>query len=233
MKKKIFILLLLLLLTGCKANYNLQFNFGGSVIESGKVYFDSSLKGKNGYSTNTDDFLAQILKDNNASNYKTKIKFESGNYVGYSFYHRYRGINYYNGNSPLLKSLYGYLNVTNTDGYVKIEANNSNLANYNNPTSDNPTRVESIELTISLPYKVIKNNATRVNASKNEYTWYLTPGGNDYINLEYRTTSLYSNNPLDLMRFVNIYIYIFIVLLIVAISFGVYFRNRAMMRDKF
>ena len=73
MKKKIFILLLLLLLTGCKANYNLQFNFGGSVIESGKVYFDSSLKGKNGYSTNTNDFLVQILQENDASNYKTKI----------------------------------------------------------------------------------------------------------------------------------------------------------------
>lgn len=219
MKKKILILLLILLLTGCKADYNLKINFGGNVVESGSIYIDSNLLGKGTNPSNYDEYLNQQLKKYGAEVYRTKIKFKSGNYMGFHFYHRYNNVSGYADQTFVTNILYDYIRSENNNGYVTLHsAEKSKLSEFHNLTSDIPTRVEGIEVSISLPYKVVKNNATRVDLDNNEYTWTLTPGmASDNIILEYRENQLYTTNPLYLARFVSVYVYIFIGLILLTL----------------
>lgn len=228
MKKKLLILLLLLLLTGCKANYNLKINFGGNVIENGSIYLDSNLLGKGGNSADYKEYLDNLLREKKASIYRNKIMVKKSNYIGILFYHRYRTFNNYITETPATKLLYDYINQTNIDGYVKINSSSrSKINDYHNITGDLPTHVDGFEISISLPYKVIKTNATKINSETNTYTWLLTPGlADDSINLEYRESELYTNNPLYLMRFVNIYIYITGAMVIILLIISLIIKNK-------
>ena len=221
MKKKILFLLILILLTGCKADYNLKINLGGNVIESGSIYIDAALLGKGDNSSDYKVFLDELLEKYGASAYRTKFKFKQTNYVGVRFNHRYTSISGYTNQTPAIPLLYNFVSDQNEEGHVKINsASKSKIGEYHNLIGDIPTRVEGIEVSITLPYKVTKHNAARVDSLNNEYIWILTPGmANDQIVLEYNENQLYSNNPLDLLRFVDIYIYIMIALvLIIAIG---------------
>lgn len=228
MKKKIWILLLVLLLTGCKADYNLKINFGGNVIESGSIYIDSNLLGKGNNSSDYKEYLTQILKKYGADVYRTKIKFKSGNYIGFHFYHRYTNLNGYINQTPVTNILYNNILSENNDGYVTIRSSEqSKIAEYHNLISDIPTNVEGIKVSISLPYKVVKHNATNIDAVNNKYTWILMSGmANDNIILDYRDTELYTTNPLYLARFVSPYVYISIGLIVVVLIMTAIIKNK-------
>lgn len=217
MKKKILFLFLVLLLTGCKADYNLKINLGGNVIESGSIYIESSLLGKGNNSSDYNVFLEDLLKKSGADVYRTTMKIKKSNYVGVLFYHRYNSLSGYTNLTPAIRLLYDSVYDTNTNGYVQIHSSDkSKISEYHNPTSDVPSRVEGFEISISLPYKVVKNNATKVDSVNNTYTWVLLPGmSNDNIILEYRENEFYTTNPLYLARFVDLYIYIAIALVLI------------------
>ncbi len=235
MKKKIFILLALVLLTGCKAKYNLQINFGGNYIETGSISFNSTLLGKGGYSTKYLEFLSQAGKNYNFSWITKKLPFNNGNYFGYDFYQRYPNSSKYSNQSPALNAIFNGLSVDEEDHYVKLNTRGYNeTANYHKPSGDFPTTVEGVEINLSLPYKVVKHNASSVDTETNTYTWNFnssTPG-TKVINLEYRSNELYTYNPAYLLKFVSPYVYITIILVIVAIFVISSIRTRAKFRNR-
>ena len=218
MKKKIFILLALILLTGCKAKYNLQINFGGNVIETSNVYLNNSLVGRNGYSSNKDEFLDEIAEKYNFNMMPKKMKFKEGNYLGYKTYRRYNNISIFSRTSPAIAILYDSLSVTEENNRVIIKTiGDSKIPEYHNPSSDNFTAVEAIEINITLPYKVTKVNTARIDTETNTFTWVFNGNSREGINLEYRTDEWYTTNPLYLMKFVSIYVYISIFLILTLI----------------
>ncbi len=219
MKKKIIVLFILLLLTGCKAKYGLQINFGGSVIETGNILIDKNLVGLGGTSNNTDIFLEDLLEKYGATKYRLKTKINETNYIGYKFYHRYNNLEYYSNQSPAINLLYDYVNYSSLDGFSTIQSSDkSKIDTYNSTASDVPTKVEEINISIALPYKVIENNATTIDRENNIYTWVIVPGAeSEKIKLSYRDSELFTNNPLYLARYVSPYIYIVVLIAVVAI----------------
>ena len=228
MKKKIFVLVALLLLTGCKAKYDLQINFGGNVIETSSIYLNNSMVGRNGYSTNKDEFLDQIAEKYEFNLMNKKLKFKEEYYLGYNTYQRYNSVITYAKNSPAIEVLYDNLSVTEDNDKVTIKTvGNNKIQEYNNSTSDSLTTVETIEINISLPYKVTKCNASRINKDTNTYTWVFNGNSRGGIELEYRTDEWFTTNLLYLMKFVSIYVYISIFLVLTLLIIFLVARNKA------
>ena len=234
MKRKLIILFILLLLTGCKAKYNLQINFGGNVIESGKIYFDSSLLGKGEYPSNSNDFLKKMGTDYRFSWIKKKLPFKENSYFGYNFYQRYHnGISYAN-QSPAIKVLFNKLSVTEDNHHVKWSTEGTNkISDYHHLNNDVSTNVEVIEISISLPFKVINNNANVINKDTNTYTWRFYPNiENKNIVLEYLDNELFTYNPAYLFNYVSIYVYIMLFLLIIVLIVAVALKSKADGRNR-
>ncbi len=220
MKKKIVFLLILLLLTGCKAKYSLKINFGGGVTESGIIYLDKNLLGQLGNASNSEKFLENVANDYNFSNYKTKVKFNDDRYIGYKFYHQYHDISAISIQTPAIKTLFDGLLVNKNDHYVILKTKGSNKINdYINKIADAGVTVEEIEISISLPYRVFKSNATKIDTKTNTYTWRFNATSQNDINLEYRDNQYFTDDFLLLARYVSMYIYvlIFVMLLILLI----------------
>ena len=225
----------LLLLTGCKAKYNLQINFGGNYIETGSVYINSTLLGKGGYSNKYTDFLKQAGKKYNFDWIVKKVPFSNGNYFGYDFYQRYSSASKYSNHSPALKSIFNGLSVKEENHKVKLDTRGLNLtSSYNKSTADFPSTIETIEINVSLPYKVTKHNANSVDTNSNTYTWFFnsaTPSDKG-INLEYMDNEVYTYNPLYLFKFVSPYIYISILLVIIILIVIGSVRTRSRFRNR-
>ena len=234
MKKKIFILFILLLLTGCKAKYNLKLNFGGNITESGTIYINSSLLGKGEYPSDYHDFLDKVVQDYKLNNIKQKLSFNNDTYFGYDFYKRYRNKDEYANYSSVINVLFNGLTITENDHYVTWNTGNSNkIANFHKPTADVQTVVETIEINISLPYQVVRHNATRVDQETNTYTWVLLSNNtNKGINLEYRDNVLFTNNPAFLLKFVSPYVYIAASLVLIILVAALIIRNKAQYRNR-
>lgn len=231
--KKTLILIFLLLLTGCKAKYDLKLNFDGTIAESGTIYINSNLLGKNGYPAETDEFLKQVASEYGFSNYRSKRSFNDSNYFGYHFSHKYSNINYYLSQSPAIKNLFGRLSVEEKEHYVIFKTSGGNkISTYHDLKKDTPTVVENISISITLPYKVVKHNATRVDNSTNTYTWIFNGTSNGDIDLEYRDNEIYTIDILNLFKFISWYIYAIVLLVIVGLI--VYFnaRNQSKFRNR-
>ena len=233
MKKKIFILLILLLLTGCKAQYNLQINFGGNVIETSNIYLNSNLVGRGGYSSDRKEFLDQVAENYKFYVLKKKLKFDEGGYLGYKTYQRYRNLELFADRSPAISNLYDGLSVTESDNLVVIKSVGSNkISEYHNLTGDIPSVVEKVEISISLPYKVVRNNANHVDADTNTYTWDFSADKFGEIDLEYLSNELFTTNPTYLFRFVSPYIYITAGLILIVLIVFLSVKNKFRLANK-
>ena len=232
MKKKLFILLGILLLTGCKANYHLQINLGGNVIETSSIYLNSSMLGRDEYPSDSDEFLDQIAEEHGFK-FMKKIKFEEGAYLGYKTYRRYGSVSSYVNQSPAITVLYNNLTVTKENNHVILKSDGDNkIPTYHNPTGDIPTTVERIEISITLPYKVLNHNANSSNSENNTYTWVFDPSDAREFLLEYTTDELYTSNPTYLFQFVSPYVYISAFLVIIILIVLIVARNKYVLANK-
>jgi len=233
MNKKVFLVLFILLLTGCKAQYNLKINIGGSVTEKSNIYFDSSLLGRGGYSSDKNDFLEEISQKHGLNMLRKNSFFDEGSYFGYKTSEKYQSIFTYHKYSPAIKALYDDISITQNNNLVIIKSiGNSKISEYNNPNSDLSAYVENIEITISLPYHVVKHNADRYNELTNTYIWILNGNKDNTINLEYYDNELYTYNPAYLYEFVSPYVYIIIFLILVLLIVFLSVKSKARIVNK-
>ena len=214
--KLIIIMLLLVILTGCQADYKVKILLDGRIEESAvlleekeslldefnnkkfKTYVDESLK-ING--------LEDVIKNR-------KMIFEEDE-AGVNLSRKYSDIFDYKRKSKAINYLFKGIDVEEKKKIVKIESipSNYDIINYN----DYDHYRDSF-ITVMLPYKVISSNADFVSENDNSYTWLIGDKIPE-IKMEYDSSKLYTYNFMNLITFFTFSTFIdILVILIIVVS---------------
>lgn len=165
-KKKIIILLLPLLLTGCTINYDLTINknsisetITGSVEKSEYEIKDTDTSLNNFYILINEDVNPVISSDDL---YKKNI-IDTDTGIDYKYTYNYKK-NY--DKSRIINSCFENHLVSETDDYYKIELTGKFYCLYS----------DKIDINVTSNYEVIENNASVVNGNK--YKWIINSSDN-------------------------------------------------------
>lgn len=220
MKKKLFLIIVVLLLTGCNANYKLvvdkDFNIKENVnVEVSKKLFD--IKG-----VDIDTVLSDQITEFNkkisipVDNYTLK---KGTNNIDININNKYDSIESYN-QSSILKNVNGKVELydyTRDDGnnadvfQIMINYDFFNLVKTRNLTNH---KLDSLNLVVEFPYEIISTNADKV--EKNVLTWDLTKlvkSRSFYI--EYNKDKLYRDNTALILLIVGCVIAISILIVVI------------------
>lgn len=230
---KIIIIILCLLLSGCKIDYNLKITNDNKYVEKCDLlkYFPggNSVEYIEGTSETRD--IAELLRSDAREKLNTMaylkyklIDVESANYKGVRATRTFDGAVAYNYNL-LIKELYDDFSVNLDKNIVTLSAKGFNREKVEYSNEEAGFVIDNSTITIDLPYKVIENNADEVDESKNIYTWYINKDTKEKdILLKYDVDSLYALNMKTIGTKVNmtvVYI-VFIVLVLVILGYFVY-----------
>lgn len=230
---KIIIIILCLLLSGCKIDYNLKITNDNKYVEKCDLlkYFPggNSVEYIEGTSETRD--IAELLRSDAREKLNTMaylkyklIDVESANYKGVRATRTFDGAVAYNYNL-LIKELYDDFSVNLDKNIVTLSAKGFNREKVEDSNEEAGFVIDNSTITIDLPYKVIENNADEVDESKNIYTWYINKDTKEKdILLKYDVDSLYALNMKTIGTKVNmtvVYI-VFIVLVLVILGYFVY-----------
>lgn len=207
--KKYFLLLLILLCFGCTANYNLKINEDLSVEESitgleddefySKYYNSSKSRVVNFVMATKEDYL-------NEQNYNIK-ETSDGELYGATVSKTYSSIEDFYNNSNAYRQYYKSWKIENSDDIItisledKLEKNGNSLDRY---------MVDDGTVSITLPFKVIENNAEKYDKKSNTYTWNVNSSDDKDILIKFDSKKLISSQ----YDFIYPIIIIFIVLVI-------------------
>lgn len=176
MKKIIIILFLCLMITGCSANYNLTLK--NNQIKEELIINNYNVSSWNEGTTTYKMMVEQALKSNipifyqdyvpennsklpNLSYYQISPINETNN-LGLTYKYLFKEKEYRN--STLLNSFDHKLNISVTNNIISFNESESTLF-------DKYPSLDNLTLKIETSYKVIKNNADKVEG--NTYYWYL------------------------------------------------------------
>ena len=230
---KIIIIILCLLLSGCKIDYNLKITNDNKYVEKCDLlkYFPggNSVEYIEGTSETRD--IAEVLRAQARQKLSTMaylkyklIDVESANYKGVRATRTFDGAVAYNYNL-LIKELYDDFSVNLDKNIVTLLAKGFDRSKVEYKYDSLEMEIDNSTITIDLPYKVIENNADEVDESKNIYTWYINKDTKEKdILLKYDVDSLYALNMKTIGTKVNmtvVYI-VFIVLVLVILGYFVY-----------
>ena len=219
MKKNIFLLLILFLLTGCSCNYNVRINKDLTLDEEITIYGTSRLYNAY-YKTNKLD----VLKDN-LENYLDEIK--ENNYE-YSLKEneepciilkkKYQNIEEYLNNSKFFNDYFDEISYNKEGSIVNVET-----IGFNPNEEDNPDRfyVENAIININVAYEVNNANTEDIDNKTNTFRYHLTEEEKEFkILINYDLSKKY--NPYKKNT-----VYIVIAILIIIITWTIfYFVNR-------
>ena len=176
--KTICLLFVLLVLTGCNAEYNLDIS-DNKIVESTNIYAEESdldIIDEDGFAidnpfSNVDDFIdynysidyrAFNYNFNNESNYE-KAKINDSNGQGINLRYTYDFENFEN--SYFLNKYFSENSYTINDRFIIIDLNDFNGVYYLNSGNS----LNNLAINIKTNLKVLENNADSVNG--NVYTW--------------------------------------------------------------
>lgn len=165
--KYIFLLLVVILLTGCSGNYNLTINDDMSISE--ELYLSIS---------NEDDLYEKTLKifeENNISkdNYDVVVKEEK---VEITYKDKFNTIEEYILDSKIYHHLFKEIQYNKSNNYIDLYVN-ENLKiknNYNLINGSNLMDLDVIQINVTNPFEVNFSNAEIIN--DNIYTWTVKKG---------------------------------------------------------
>lgn len=180
MKKYLLLFLVLLIVTGCNAKYDLEIT-NDTFSENIELKVDNSDVDEIEY-FNNNNLLTNSTTNNNV--YYEKTSENDGIYTLYNFKHTFTMDEYQN---SLASQFFSVFKVNEVDGYYTIIA--KNFQKY-----DGYDAVpEEYEINIKTNYNVINNNADKVN--NNVYTWTInkTNYKNKSIILQYTKTEKKEN----------------------------------------
>lgn len=195
MKKKILLGICVLMLTGCKVNYNLTIDKDLTASEEIQmtgtdsffdVYYKSSKLNIINMMLNTGD-RKKTLIDNN---YQYEIIEDSTPYVKAN--KKYNSIKEYLDNTIFYQQYFSNMLYNEDNGIVTIES--GNFIPYE-PDDIEQYEVNDFTLKINLPFKVIENNAVEFDKKTNSYYWTIKPTDkNCKILLKFDTSKIYNPN---------------------------------------
>ena len=192
MKKKILLVILLLLLTGCSVKYNVAINEDLSINEKASL-------------TGTSDFFANYYKTTKKKVIKDSLELYQDTLKenGYSYElvesdipyvkvdKKYHSISDYTKNSILFNGYFDEVKYTENGNIKKIETIGFNE---NNPDDPDRFYVRELEISITCPYKVKSHNASRVNTKTNTYYYELNEESDYKILLEFDASKKFNPN---------------------------------------
>ena len=195
MKKVLFLILSLILITGCSVKYDLVINDDLSIIEEAKLTGTNDFFA-NYYKTTRKNVLNNLLEGYQdiliEKNYTYKLVEDTVPYVNVS--KKYSNIDDFTKNSILFNDYFDEVKYTSLGNVKKLETIGFNE---NNP--DNPERfdVKELEISITCPYKVKNHNAKNVNEKTNTYYYELNEDSGYKILLEFDSSKKF--NPYEKM----------------------------------
>ena len=191
MKKIVFLVLSLILITGCSVKYNLVINEDLTIHEEAKLSGTSDLYDTY-YKTTKKNVLKSLLdiyQDTlNEKGYTYELKEDSTPYVNVS--KKYDNISDFTKNSILFNDYFNEVKYTSNGNIIKLETIGFNE---NNPDDPGRFNVQELEISINCPYKVKNHNASKVNEKTNTYYYELN---NDHskILLEFDSSKKFNPN---------------------------------------
>lgn len=223
---KFLIVLLCLILTGCRIDYNLKITDKNKFVEKTDImaYFPngnsiSNEPGEEGYD------IAEVLRSDareylNTLSYSgyNLINIESTNYKGVRVSRTFDGAVSYNYNM-LVKNLYDEFSVDLSDDIVTISAKGLNREKVESRYEMMGMVLDNSSINIELPYKVLENNADEIDKNKNIYTWNIDKNTTEKdILLKYDSSNVYALNMKTIGTKVNMtVVYVILVFLIIII----------------
>lgn len=205
--KKVFLVLLLLLLCGCTSNYNLKISNNkfeekiNIVIPDYDYSYEEVIDPESGVAVEDDNQLKAFLEEetpalfSKKANYKKKVNY-SGNSVDVNMSYTYTEKNFSDSNS--LKLCFDNAYFKNDKTYY-IHASGNFYCLY----------TDSMDIVITTKNKVVSNNADKVEG--NNYIWTITEENKDNVNIEFEVEKGFS-------RFNIIYVVFFAIVI-----FGIIF----------
>lgn len=241
---KIILIVLCLLLTGCKIDYNLKITNDNRFVETVDLskHFPGGYEFKDELGEYTYNFADELRAD--AYGYLNRLGYTnysisditSKNYEGVRAKRTYDNPETYNYNL-LIKKLYDDFSVDYTDGIVTINAKEFNRDNIESKYEMLDMTIGNSTITVELPYMVLENNADVVDKNNNIYTWYINDDteSKDLL-LKYDVNNVYSLNMKTIGVKVNMtvvtLVLIFIVLVIVSYLVYLYIKKVYENRNK-
>ena len=219
MKKNIFLLLILFLLTGCSCRYDITINKDLTIDEEIIIYGTNRLYSAY-YKTNKVDVLKEnlenYLEELKENNYEYKLIEEGEPHIVIT--KKYQDIENYLNNSLFFNDYFDEISYNKDGNIVSIET-----MGFNPNEEDNPDRfyVEKLEVNIKNAYEINDSNSLIIDDNTNTYKYNLLEDSNDFkIFLSYDLSKRFNPHKKNL-------IYIVIAILIIIITWvTMFFINR-------
>lgn len=213
--KILFTILLLILLSGCHANYNLDINSDNTIIETITLSEDSSIILT--YATSIDEYLDKELSNIKAegtySNYSLTTRSEDGMGIGEGT-RKYSNLDNLKKNSIMLSEMFENISIKEEDNIVTIIMVPKDEFTYFEDNFLYSALLEDLSINIKVPYRVLKNNADYV--KDNVLTWNMKKGEN------LKTIKVSYNNTKTIMDIISTEMLITIIIIGVLGIFGLY-----------
>ena len=216
--KRIVILLLLLVVTGCSVNYKVNINEDFSIVEEADIRGNEDFY-QPFYKTTKVNVLKEILDDYKETLVEYKYDYELIEDYNPSIVIKkeYNDIASYLNSSLLFNDYFEKINYTKEGNIVKIETEG-----FNPNEEDNPDRfyVRHLDISITSAYKVINSNASKIDKKSNTYHFEMDENTDDFkIFLEIDTSSKFNPN-------LEIYVMILGGFILVIVSWIFVYKNR-------
>lgn len=217
--KKILILLVCLLLTGCNVNYNVNITDELKITEEAIIRGDEELysayfrTSRNKVLNEFLDIYGDTLRENN---YEYNLIKGENPYVNLK--HSYNNINEYLNSSKLFNGYFDRIDYKVDGNKIKIET-----IGFHYNIADDPERfyVNNVDIAINLPFKVINHNATMVDENTNTYYYNLSSKTENFkIMLEFDSSTKFNPNMKTIIKI------LILIGVIILTWFLVYYSNR-------
>ena len=189
--KRIFLLLILLLLTGCSCKYDVTLNRDLTVNEEITIYGTDKLYSSY-YKTNKSDVLKQnldnyieVLEENN---YEYQLISDANPYI--IIKKKFNNMEEYINNSKFFNDYFDEIRYNKDGNIVNIET-----IGYNPNEEDNLERfyVESADINIKLMYEVEKSNTKIIDDASNTFKYSLNNYNDDFgIQISYNLNKVFN-----------------------------------------
>ena len=218
MKKILLLISILLFITGCKVEYNLEIN-DTNILEN--VEMTGTDEFFNNYYKSSKLNVVNMIFDEERKSILNNNGYENGIIDAeppYVFANKeYDNITDYSNNTIFFKQYFEELNVVEKDGVISLKTKEF--------IPINPDRIEQYDINASVisiksSYKVLEHNASSYDKKNNIYMWFIEDTTTDFsINFTYDTNEKFIPPKDEINWFMILAIVVFLILLIIIYIF--------------
>ena len=227
MKKKILILLIPLLLTGCASvNYELDIDKNINVSEKVKITATSdffNIYYKNLPITIVKEFYndSDIQNKLNSNNYKHEINQKNAKYPEVIISKEYKSLEEYSQNTIFKNQVFENVIITTNDNLITLQT--VNFKKYTTDDDSDSYPVSKLAISIKSPYVVVENNADKHDKKTNAYIWLVDSSTeNKEIKITFDKNKIYIYN---IIMYISLFVIILIILTMIIIGFKMHKKN--------